>query len=81
MVEFKIHNLLSDLYEKDLDLIVCRNVMIYFTDEAKSSVFKGFYQSLRPGGVLFIRDTETLMTAPAYGFELISPFFYRKVHE
>ena len=81
MVTFETHNLLSDPYETNFDLIVCRNVMIYFTDEAKSNVFKGFYQSLRPGGVLFIGGTETLMTASAYGFQLISPFFYRKVYE
>lgn len=79
MVEYKAHNLLSDSYDTDFDLIVCRNVMIYFTEEAKSKVFKGFYESLRPGGVLFIGGTETLMSAPDYGFQLILPFFYRKV--
>lgn len=79
MVEYKVHNLLSDPYDRDFDLIVCRNVMIYFTEEAKSKVFRGFYESLRPGGVLFIGGTETLMSAPAYGFQLILPFFYRKV--
>jgi chemotaxis protein methyltransferase CheR len=81
MVQFKIHNLLSDPYETDFDLIICRNVMIYFTDKAKSDVFKGFHKSLRPGGVLFIGGTETLMSAPNYGFELIHPFLYRKVCE
>lgn len=79
MVEYKAHNLLSDPYDTDFDLIVCRNVMIYFTEEAKSKVFKGFYESLSPGGVLFIGGTETLMSAPLYGFQLILPFFYRKV--
>lgn len=79
MVQFKAHNLLSDPYETDFDLIICRNVMIYFTDEAKSRVFTGFYNSLRPGGVLFIGGTETLMSAPMYGFKLIAPFLYRKV--
>lgn len=78
MVEFRPHNLLADSYEQDCDLIVCRNVMIYFTEEAKAMVFKGFHASLRPGGVLFIGGTETIMAAPALGFEPISPFFYRK---
>lgn len=81
MVQYKIHNLLSDPYETDFDLIICRNVMIYFTDKAKSDVFNGFCESLRPGGVLFIGGTETLMSAPNYGFELIHPFLYRKVCE
>ncbi len=80
MVTFRVHNLLSDPYETDFDLIVCRNVMIYFTEEAKVRVFKGFFESLRPGGTLFIGGTETLMAAPAYGFQLIAPFFYRKAY-
>lgn len=78
MVEFRVHNLLADAYEQDCDLILCRNVMIYFTEDAKARVFKGFNASLRPGGVLFIGGTETIMTASELGFELISPFFYRK---
>lgn len=78
MVEFRCHNLLADSYEQGCDLIVCRNVMIYFTDEAKAMVFRGFHASLRPGGILFIGGTETIMAAPTLGFEPISPFFYRK---
>lgn len=78
MVDFRPHNLLADAYEQDCDLILCRNVMIYFTEEAKARVFKGFHASLRPGGVLFIGGTETIMAASELGFELISPFFYRK---
>lgn len=78
MVEFRVHNLLADAYEQDCDLILCRNVMIYFTEEAKARVFKGFHASLRPGGVLFIGGTETIMAASELGFDLISPFFYRK---
>ncbi|MGE5587925.1 MAG: CheR family methyltransferase [Clostridia bacterium] len=78
MVEFKPHNLLADAYEEECDLILCRNVMIYFTEEAKARVFKGFHTSLKPRGVLFIGGTETMMTASELGFELISPFFYRK---
>ncbi|MCR4403524.1 MAG: protein-glutamate O-methyltransferase CheR [Firmicutes bacterium] len=78
MVEFRIHNLLADAYEEECDLILCRNVMIYFTEEAKERVFRGFHTSLRPGGVLFIGGTETIMNASELGFELVSPFFYRK---
>ena len=35
-VEFKHHNLLRDDYPKECDMIVCRNVLIYFTEEAKT---------------------------------------------
>ena len=45
-VTFKKHNLLKDTYEKNFDLIVCRNVMIYFTEEAKDQIYKNFSDSL-----------------------------------
>ena len=45
-VEFKEHNLLKDTYPNDYHLIVCRNVLIYFTEEAKDEVFRKFYKSL-----------------------------------
>lgn len=34
-VEFREHDLLKDTYPSDCHLIVCRNVVIYFTEEAK----------------------------------------------
>ena len=39
-IEFKQHNLLSDEYPSNCDLIVCRNVLIYFTEEAKIEIYK-----------------------------------------
>ena len=39
-VEFKQHNLLKDPYPTDCDLIVCRNVLIYFTEEAKTEIYR-----------------------------------------
>ena len=56
-VEFRKHNLLKDKFESNCDLIVCRNVLIYFTEEAKDEIFKQFSQSLKTGGYLFIGST------------------------
>ena len=53
-VEFKQGNLLEDKYPDNMDLIVCRNVLIYFTDEAKTEVYKKFNASLKKEGVLFV---------------------------
>lgn len=78
-VEFRQHNLLSDAYEKDYDLIVCRNVLIYFTDEAKLQVFKDFHKALRDNGYLFIGSTEQILQARAIHFEPQYSFFYKKV--
>jgi len=78
-VQFSPHDLLADPYvPTQYDLILCRNVLIYFTDEAKERVYRGFFQSLRPGGVLFIGGTERLINYSDIGYNLIAPFFYRK---
>jgi len=42
------------------DAIFCRNVMIYFSDEVKRRIVRGFYNSLLPGGYLYIGHSETL---------------------
>ena len=54
-VTFKQHNLLKDRYDTGFDLIVCRNVMIYFTEEAKDQIYTNFSKSLKPGGILICR--------------------------
>lgn len=77
-VEFKEHNLLLDTYPKDCNLIVCRNVLIYFTEEAKAQVFRNFYQSLKPGGTLFIGSTEQITDYRDIGYERHNSFFYTK---
>lgn len=77
-VTFKKHNLLKDTYEANYDLIVCRNVMIYFTEEAKDQIYANFSKSLRPGGILFVGSTEQIFNPGRYGFEVEDTFFYRK---
>jgi chemotaxis protein methyltransferase CheR len=78
-VQFKKHNLLADPYSGEYDLIVCRNVLIYFTDEAKDNIFTKFSRSLVTGGYLFVGGTEQIMQASKYGLTCISPFFYKKM--
>ncbi|WLV23441.1 protein-glutamate O-methyltransferase CheR [Aciduricibacillus chroicocephali] len=78
LIEFKKHNLLADRYPRDLDLIVCRNVLIYFTDEAKSVIYQNFSNSLKQNGILFVGSTEQIFSAEQYGFSLFDTFFYQK---
>ncbi|MER2262807.1 MAG: protein-glutamate O-methyltransferase CheR [Psychrobacillus sp.] len=78
-VTFKKHNLLLDTYEKNLDLIICRNVMIYFTEEAKDQIYQNFSKSLRPGGILFVGSTEQIFNPTKYDFVTEDTFFYRKM--
>lgn len=77
-VEFKEHNLLKDQYPSDYHMIVCRNVLIYFTEEAKDGVFRKFCKALAPGGVLFIGSTEQIINYKEIGFERKNSFFYQK---
>ena len=75
-VEFKEQNLLDNNYPSGCHLIVCRNVLIYFTEEAKDEVFRKFYSSLAPGGVLFIGSTEQIINHREMGYERKNSFFY-----
>lgn len=77
-VTFKKHNLLEDKYFSNMSMIVCRNVVIYFTDEAKDQVYKNFYNTLRDNGILFIGSTEQILKAKELGFETMKTFFYKK---
>ncbi|MBB6283212.1 CheR family methyltransferase [Geobacillus subterraneus] len=77
-VTFQKHNLLADPFRGPFDLIVCRNVLIYFTEEAKRALYRKFHDALRPGGVLFVGSTEQIFNPGLYGFEMEETFFYRK---
>ncbi|WP_139489168.1 CheR family methyltransferase [Brevibacillus dissolubilis] len=78
-VTFKKQNLLADPFESGFDLIVCRNVMIYFTEEAKHELYQKFSRALRPGGVLFVGSTEQIFQPQQYNFEAEDTFFYKKM--
>lgn len=77
-VEFKEHNLLRDAYPTGCDMIVCRNVVIYFTDEAKQDIYIKFNQSLKDKGILFIGSTEQIMNYKELNYERSSSFFFVK---
>lgn len=77
-VEFKEHNLLKDPYPTGCNIIVCRNVLIYFTDEAKDEIYRKFNNSLVKGGLLFIGSTEQIVNHKDFGYERRNSFFYEK---
>jgi chemotaxis protein methyltransferase CheR len=77
-VQFREQDLLIDRFDQGFDLIVCRNVVIYFTNEAKSTLYKKFHAALRPGGVLFLGGTEIIPSAADVGFKNYGFSFYIK---
>jgi len=77
-VSFRRHDLLTDPYGTGYDLIICRNVQIYFTREAQHRINTGFARALNPGGVLFLGASESIFEYRELGFERAAMSFYVK---
>lgn len=58
LVTFEAHNLAGDPPYHGLDLVVCRNVLIYFNPDLQSRVLEGFYEGLKKGGFLLLGKSE-----------------------
>jgi two-component system CheB/CheR fusion protein len=56
---FATHDLLKDPPFSRLDLIVCRNLLIYLTREAQAQLLETFHFALNPGGYLFLGSSES----------------------
>ena len=59
-IVFSNHNLVTDSAFGEMDLIMCRNVLIYFNRDLQDRVFRLFMDSLRPGGFLCLGSKETV---------------------
>ncbi len=59
MVVFATQNVLRDPPFTRLDLLSCRNLMIYLEPEAQDRLISSFHYALRPGGVLFLSPSES----------------------
>lgn len=77
-VTFKNHDLLMDKYEKDFDLVLCRNVVIYFNSEAKEKLYKEISQSIKKDGLFFVGATENIHDYNKFNFDKIGSFIYKK---
>jgi two-component system CheB/CheR fusion protein len=58
-IVFAPHNLIRDAPFTKLDLVVCRNLLIYFQPHAQQTVLTLFHFCLKPGGFLFLGSSET----------------------
>jgi chemotaxis protein methyltransferase CheR len=59
-VRFVEHNLLSPLQPQALDLVLCRNVLIYFDEQKRAQVVQKLIRALSPNGWLLVGYSETL---------------------
>jgi len=78
LVRFQRHDVLSTAPERDFDLVLCRNVLMYFTSPAKARAAAVLYDAMRPGGYLFTASGEALVELPRAGFKRVAVGFYRK---
>ena len=60
MVTFATQNLIMDPPFTKLDILICRNLLIYLTPELQKKILPLFHYSLDPGGVLFLGSAETV---------------------
>lgn len=77
-VKFSRIDLLKDKYPDNCNLILCRNVLIYFTEEAKMNIYKKFHDSLSSDGILFVGSTEQIIMPERYNLKSAKTFFYKK---
>jgi chemotaxis protein methyltransferase CheR len=64
MVTFAQMNLASAVYVGRMDMIFCMNVLIYFSEERRRSLVQRFYDTLEPGGYLFLGHSESISKMP-----------------
>jgi chemotaxis protein methyltransferase CheR len=60
------------------DLVLCRNVVIYFTEDVRDKLHRRLASSLRSGGYLVVGSTERVSNPADMGLTLAQPFTYRK---
>lgn len=65
-VMFAVHNLLHDPPFSKLDLITCRNLLIYLDRDVHAEILEMFHFALKPGGYLFLGSSESADTATQF---------------
>ncbi|MBN2368016.1 protein-glutamate O-methyltransferase CheR [Candidatus Woesearchaeota archaeon] len=72
LVSFKVLDLLSAFKPRNLDVIFCRNVVIYFSQQVKETLFSDFYNCLNKEGLLILGKTETLIGPSKDKFKMLN---------
>jgi chemotaxis protein methyltransferase CheR len=72
VIKFEHRDLISDRMHSSLDMIICRNVVIYFSREMKEKLYMAFYDALQEGGFLILGKTETLFGEARNKFKIFN---------
>jgi chemotaxis protein methyltransferase CheR len=79
LTRFEPGDLLRDRFPSSrYDLVLCRNVVIYFTEDVRDQLHARLVETLRPGGHLMIGSSERVASPAALGLTTVHPFIYRK---
>lgn len=70
MITFAVQNVISDPPFNKMDLVMCRNLLIYFEVEQQKEVLSTFHFSLHPGGFLVLGKSETNLPSSSSCFEV-----------
>jgi chemotaxis protein methyltransferase CheR len=77
MLAFRQHNLMELLHERPFDLVLLKNVLIYFNEASKTTVLRNIRASLRPGALLMVGMAEGVADL-LRDFQRIRPWLYCK---
>ena len=77
-VVFRRFNMIDGAFNSGFDIILCRNVVIYFTQETKALLYVKFYNALAQGGYFLVGSTEQIFDHKSIGFEVAGPFLYTR---
>lgn len=79
MVTFKQFDLLKNTFQHNWDIILCRNLFIYLTQDIKDMLTKKFVAALRPEGILFLGNTEFIFEPEKFKLKKYISSFYFKI--
>ncbi len=71
LVSFKHHDVISGIQKRSMDLVLCRNLLIYFEKELQEQVLLKLHTALNPGGFLILGKTETITEQMRDYFEVV----------
>jgi len=77
-VTWKRFNMIDEAFGSGFDIILCRNVVIYFTPDTKATLYVKFFNALAHGGYFLVGSTEQIFEYKKIGFESAGPFLYTR---
>ena len=75
-IHYKTHNLMSVFSENNFDIVLCRNMLSFMTEDAQDTALKNLHQIMRPDGMLIIGAVEVLHTNPYFERDKNNPACY-----